>query len=104
MRTELLKHYILALLAEGHFKAADKPTAIFSKVVELMREDFPVVVKDIANMAVEHGVRTVGNMASDKVRQKLDEVAADIGRRGFGAVWKDMQAAYQRGAAVKAGR
>lgn len=104
MRKELLKQYLLALLAEGHFKANDRPHMIFTKVVELMREDFPAVAKEIANMVVEHGVRTVGNMASDKVRQKIDEVAADIGRRGFGAVFKDIQAAYQRGADAKAGR
>lgn len=104
MRQELLKHYLLALIAEGHFRANDRPTAIFAKVTELMREDFPAVVKDLANMAVEHGVRTVGNMASERVRQKLDQVAADIGRRGIGAVWRDMQAAYARGADAKAGR
>lgn len=102
MRKELLKHYILALVAEGHFAASDRPTLILQKVLEFVKADVPAVLKDLATVAVAHGVRTVADRASATIKTKLEDVAADIGRRGIDAIWGDLMAAYNRGAEVKA--
>ena len=105
MRRDLMKGYILALLADGQVRLTDSPAAAVARVLSCAREDAVLAVGEIlregAAGTVERGAERIGGLLGEKL-MGVARVIREPG--GIAAVWKDMQAGYWRGASEHARR
>ena len=103
-RHEILKFYVLALLSEGQLSFGDQPHQMVQKIVTLVQGDLRIVMKDIASLAAEQGLKHVATKVGGFLGVQLEAVAGDIAKRGFGAFWKDLQGLYHDGVNAKQGK
>jgi len=88
-----LRGYIFALLAEGQLSGSQSPKEVAKRVIALVGEDLPAVMGDLA----QHIFNQASARLSSAVKAKMDKIAADLGTRGFRAVWEDLMEQYSRG-------
>jgi hypothetical protein len=100
MRREFLKGYIFSLIADGQLKPTDSPANMLKKAWICAKEDFPAVAREIASIAIQQGAAHAGGLLGNKMQQ----IAADLTKKGFGAIWKDLQKTYSNGMEVNARR
>jgi hypothetical protein len=100
MRREFLKGYLFSLIADGQMKPTDLPSVMLKKAWACVKEDFPIVVKDIASQAIQQGAAHAGGLLG----RKMEQIARDLTEKGFSAIWKDLQGAYSAGMAANGKR
>lgn len=93
VRTEALKCYVLAVATECGLSR--------TQIIGALATDLPIVLKEIgATMATNLTVDGL-RIGGDFVKSKVDEVVADIGKRGLKNVltgmWKKLDEAYDAG-------
>jgi len=93
-RREILKHYIMALIADGYLQPTGGTTAsVVQKLVAAMKEDAGGALQEVAEWIFQNASQHY----TEKVVKKVESFVGDIAKRGFGAIWKDIQENYARG-------
>lgn len=100
MRKEFLRGYLFALVTEGEFANVKGVRALVATAVSAFARDAASVAGEFVPMALEQGVHRLGTA----VLSKMDQIAKDVGKRGFGPVWADLQETYKRGMDANARR
>jgi hypothetical protein len=97
-RREILKHYVMALIAEGYFDPRQGSAQdMWRALSQAIREDASGVLREVAEFvfvnARDHYI--------EKLQRKVSNFVDDIARRGFSAVFDDLsrnlKATYKRG-------
>lgn len=97
-RREILKHYVMALIAEGYLDPRQGSVqSMLRALSQAVKEDASVVLREVADFvfanARDHYV--------EKLQRKVTSFVDDIARRGIGAVFGDLsrnlKATYERG-------
>lgn len=94
MRQELLKSYLLALLAEGAFKS---PGEILTKAPLLFAADLPAAALEIGGIALAHGVSSIAGKANDFILKKMLDITHKAKTKGVAALWDELKETYLRG-------
>lgn len=100
MRRDFLKAYILAAVSDGVFKDAHTLTAMGAKALEVVSEDLPAVLEEMA--------RVGGCEVTAFLLGKMRDVIGEVSARGIKATWNRLRAEldkqYKRGVAANARR
>jgi hypothetical protein len=93
-RREILKHYVMALIAEGYLDPRHGSVqAMLRALSQAVKEDASVVLREVADFvfanARDHYI--------EKLQRKVTGFVDDIARRGLGAVIGDLKRTYARG-------
>jgi len=93
-RREILKHYIMALIAEGYLEPAGGTTvSVMRKLAAAMKEDAGGALQEVAEWIFQNAAQHY----TEKLTKKVESFVGDIAKRGFGAIWKDIRQTYARG-------
>ncbi len=92
-RRELLRQYVMALIAEGYLDPRIGSREMLRKIATAVQDDAKAVLEDVTRFVVEN----VAGHYTDKIGAKVKSAVADVAQRGFGAAWKDIMAAYWSG-------
>jgi len=100
-RREILKHYVMALIAEGYLdpRQGSMP-AMLRTLSQAVKEDASVVLREVAEFVFANA----RDHYLEKLQRKVTHFVDDVARRGIAAVLGDIKWTYQGGAAENEGR
>lgn len=93
MRREILKSYLLALLAEGQLAGSKSVAELLTRASASFAEDTAAVGQEILAMVMAQQVRRLGEATISAMEKAVSRAAG----RGFKNIWQDIKAAYGRG-------
>ena len=103
-RKDLLRSYLLTLLAEGRFTTASYGSML-EKACALFAEDAAAVLVEIVEMAALNGVDAVGDKVLDGIKKRVSRFFVTAEREGIASaaagLWDSIKGVYQRGVDAK---
>ena len=64
-RRQVLKQYLLMLLADGSLSGTLSPTVLATRAAAILKKDLPFVLEEVGSIAFDHGVRRVEELAGE---------------------------------------
>lgn len=98
-RSGLLAGWIVQAIQDRKITIGN-PAKMLNQAVALFKKDGLAALKSVGNQAAASGFSGLMGVFTGKI----GEIANDIGKRGPGAVFEDLQAQYARGAEANAKR
>lgn len=103
-KRDLLRSYLLALLAEGKFSRASYGSMLEKAIAEFS-DDAAAVMTELVAMGVLHGVERAGANVLTKLESTVTGFVAKVGRDGLGKaaadLWRALKSDYERGVTNK---